>query len=88
MNLKFPLLNSDKLYKLAQQEFVYGVNQIENKEARQLREVGYSEVIFGQRNELKQVMDDLEILNNEFSDHMESIFYNNAQKLAEEIKNN
>ena len=88
MNLKFPLLNSDKLNKLAQQEFVYGVNQIENKEARQLREVGYSEVIFGQRNELKQVMDDLEILNNEFSDNMESIFYNNAQKLAEEIKNN
>ena len=88
MNLKFPLLNSDKLNKLAQQEFVYGVNQIENKEARQLREVGYSEVIFGQRNELKQVMNDLEILNNEFSDDMESIFYNNAQKLAEEIKNN
>lgn len=88
MNLKFPLLNSEKLNQLAQQDFVYGVNQIENKEARQLREVGYSEVIFGQRDELDQVMADLEILNSVFSKDMENIFYSNAHKLADEIKSN
>lgn len=87
MNLKFPLLDDEKLRLLSCQNFVYGVNQIENKEARQLREVGYSEVIFGQRKNLSEVMKDLDYLNQEFSEDMENIFYKNAYNLASEISN-
>lgn len=88
MNLKFPLLEKEKLNELANLEFVYGVNQIENKEAKQLREVGYSEVIFGQRKTLSEVLSDLDKLNKLFPDDMEQIFYSNALKLAQEIKIN
>lgn len=85
MNLKFPLLTSEKLSKMASLEFVHGVNQIENKEAKQLREVGYSEVILGKTCTLHETMENLEQLNQLFPDEMEKIFYNNALKLAADI---
>lgn len=85
MNLKFPLLSPEQLLKMAALDFVYGVNQIENKEAKQLREVGYSEVILGKTEKLEQTMKNLEQLNELFPDEMESIFYNNAIKLAADI---
>lgn len=86
MNLKFPLLSEDKRKLMSKQKFVCGVNQIENKEARQLREVGYSEVIFGQNETINGTMENLETLKSLFPEEMEMIFYNNARKLAEYIK--
>lgn len=71
---------------MSKQKFVCGVNQIENKEARQLREVGYSEVIFGQNETINGTMENLETLKSLFPEEMEMIFYNNARKLAEYIK--
>lgn len=85
MNLKFPLLDNSKRKLMAEQNFVYAVNQIENKEAHQLREVGYSEIIFGQRNSISEVIDDLETLKNMFPEEMEEVFYNNAYKLADAV---
>lgn len=82
MNLKFPLLDEGLLKKLSSVDFVYAVNQIENNEAKQLREVGYAEVIFGQTLSLDETMSDLETLNKLFSDKMEKKFYDNAKALA------
>ena len=82
MNLKFPLLDEGLLKKLSSVDFVYAVNQIENNEAKQLREVGYAEVIFGQTLSLDETMKDLETLNKLFSDKMEKKFYDNAKTLA------
>lgn len=85
INLKFPLLDSENIRKLSEQNFVHSVNRIENHEARQLREMGYTEAIFGQEESLSQVMNELEALNEEFPSVMEKIFYENAKKLSDII---
>ncbi|MCR5699696.1 MAG: hypothetical protein K6G52_08660, partial [Treponemataceae bacterium] len=82
MNLKFPLLSEQDIQKLMAYDFVFAVNQIENKEAKQLREVGYTEVILGGTSTLKETMDMLEILNRDFPEQMVEVFYENAKKLA------
>ena len=64
---------------------MYAVNQIENKEAKQLREVGYTEVIFGHTESLNQTMQELDTLNALFPDKMEKRFYDNAWLLFESI---
>lgn len=82
MNLKFPLLDNQEIQKLMSYDFVKAVNQIENKEAKQLREVGYTEVIFGGKGTLSETMEYLEVLNRDFSSQMVDVFYENAKKLA------
>lgn len=85
MNLKFPLLSDSELELLYKQPGVVAVNQIENKEAKQLREVGYTEVIFGKTKTLDETMQILENLNKVLPDKMEKIFYENSKKLAQII---
>jgi D-alanine-D-alanine ligase-like ATP-grasp enzyme len=85
MNLKFPLLPEEKLKQMSELDFVYEVNQIENKEAKQLREVGYTETIFGQTKDLSETMKMLDKLNELFPDEMEKRFYDNAYKLFSAI---
>ena len=85
MNIKFPILSKEELEKLYSLDFVYAVNQIENKEAKQLREVGYTEVIFGHTESLNQTMQELDTLNALFPDKMEKRFYDNAWLLFESI---
>lgn len=86
MNLKFPLLNNEKLQNLFSKPFVKAVNQIENHEAKQLRETGYSEIVYGQTVTLEELMSELEELNRDFSEDMEKIFYENSHKLYDLIK--
>ncbi|MGP1586748.1 MAG: ATP-grasp domain-containing protein [Treponemataceae bacterium] len=86
MNLKFPILDDDVLKKMCQIPFVLAVNQIENHEAKQLREIGYTEVIFGQTDTLEELMDELDTLNKDFFQVMEQVFYENAKKLAKIIE--
>lgn len=85
MNLKFPLLEKELMKKLASLPFVFCVNQIENKGAKQLREVGYLEVIFGNTKELSSLMQELDEINALFPNQMEKVFYENAKKLAKTI---
>ncbi len=85
MNLKFPLLSKEKLKQMFELDYVYAVNQIENKEAKQLREVGYTETIFGQTENLSQTMEMLDNLNVIFPEEMEKRFYDNACKLFDSI---
>lgn len=84
MNIKFPLLTTEKIEKLYSFPFVKFVNQQENLGARQLREKGYAEVIFTGKtfDELRQ---NLETLKREFKDDMEEIFFNNAINLLESL---
>ncbi|MBQ0002104.1 MAG: ATP-grasp domain-containing protein [Treponema sp.] len=86
MNLKFPLLSRQKLEKLFSKKYVKAVNQIENHEAKQLRETGYSEIVFGQTEMFEDLMSELEELNADFSEDMEKIFYENSHKLYNLIK--
>lgn len=82
LNMKFPLLTFDELEKMAKTNFVYAVNQIENKQAKQLREVGYAEVIIANSKNIEEILEKLDELNLIFSKKMEGIFYKNAKKLA------
>lgn len=86
MNLKFPLLDEENLQNLFLKSFVKAVNQIENHEAKQLRETGYSEIVFGQTKTLEDLMSELEELNRDFSEQMEKIFYENSIKLYNLIR--
>lgn len=83
INLKFPILTDEKLKTLCNYDFVDFVNQIENHQAKQLREIGYSEVIFGKTSSKENLLQYLEILNSDFKEDMEERFYNNAKKLSE-----
>ena len=84
-NMKFPLLQKEKLEKLYDYEFVDFVNQIENTKAKQLRESGYAEVIFGREKSLKKLLEKLETIKNDFKTEIEQRFYENAILLAKEI---
>lgn len=84
-NMKFPLLQKEKLEKLYDYNFVDFVNQIENTKAKQLREAGYAEVIFGKEKSLKNLLQKLETIKNDFKTETEQRFYENALMLAKEI---
>ncbi len=84
-NMKFPLLQKEKLEKLYDYDFVDFVNQIENTKAKQLREAGYAEVIFGKEKSLKNLLQKLETIKNDFKTETEQRFYENALMLAKEI---
>lgn len=86
MNMKFPLLNEEKLKKLYEKDFIACVNQIENHNAKQLREAGYSEVIFSDSVSMKNLFKNLEIIKKEFPDEIVEVFYNNARKLYSTIE--
>lgn len=85
MNLKFPLLKPEQLDELSEKKYVMAVNQIENREAKQLREVGYTEIIFGGDEKLDDTMCKLDELNGQFSEVMEPVFFKNARLLADTI---
>lgn len=82
MNMKFPILTEQETSLLYKLDFVHYVNQIENHNAKQLREVGYAEVIFGNTKTLSELMNQLEIIKQTLPEKMEIIFYENAQKLT------
>lgn len=84
MNIKFPILNTEKIEKAAALPFVKFVNQQENLGARQLREKGYSEIIFNAKT-FEELKENLNTLKKEFQAEMENIFFENALKLLDSI---
>ena len=82
MTLTFPLLEKNLMEKLASLPYVFCVNQIEDTGAKQLREAGYLEVIFGNTKELSCLMSQLDEIKTLFPDQIEQVFYENAKKLA------
>lgn len=84
MNIKFPILSTEKIEKAASLPFVKFVNQQENLGARQLREKGYSEIIFNAKT-FSELKENLNTLKKEFHAEMENIFFENAIKLLDSI---
>ncbi|MBQ2315363.1 MAG: hypothetical protein II187_10755, partial [Treponema sp.] len=62
--------------------FVHFVQQIHNKAARQERERGYGEVIFGGTRTGGELLAQLDEIARRFPDAMEAVFLQNARELA------
>ncbi len=86
IDLKFPVLSSETQKKLYDFESVLFVRQMFNKKARQHREEGFCEVIFGARNSLDELKDDLEKLKENFPEIIEPDFFKKAQEMLDEVK--
>ena len=81
-NLKLPILPVERLEELAALPFVHFVQQIHNKAARQERERGYGEVIFGCTRTGGELLAQLDEIARRFPDAMEAVFLQNARGLA------
>lgn len=81
IDMKFPVLSSEMQKKLYDFESILFVRQMFNKKARQHREEGFCEVIFGARDSLKELKDDLENLKENFPEIIEPEFYKKALEM-------
>lgn len=86
VDMKFPVLSSEMQKKLYNFESVLFVRQMFNKKARQHREEGFCEVIFGARNSLDELKDDLDKLKKNFPEIIEPDFFKKAQEMLDELK--
>ena len=86
VDMKFPVLSSEMQKKLYDFESVIFVRQMFNKKARQHREEGFCEVIFGARNSLDTLEDDLEKLKKNFPEIIEPDFFKKALEMLDELK--
>lgn len=84
MNIKFPILSLEKLKKAESLPFVDFVSQQENLGAKQLREKGYTEIIFS-ASTFRELKKNLEALEKEFPDEMEEIFFSKAAELLDPL---
>ncbi len=84
LNIKTELLTQKEFQKLASMDFVKHVYQIENKNARQLRERGYCEVIFTAETKEK-LGENLNALYREFPQKTEEAFYKTAVELIKKL---
>lgn len=84
MNMKFALLPKEKILELSRIPFVKFIHQIENKAAKQIRELGYCEVIF--EGETKEnLLQNLQELKERFPNETEENFVEMAKILLEKI---
>lgn len=81
MNFKFPLLSAGQLEELKHYDFVKAVRQYENKAAKQDREVGYCEIIFGTTKKIEELEQYLDFLNEHFPQIVEPLFYVRGKEL-------
>lgn len=86
IDMKFPVLSSEMRQKLYDFESVLFVRQMFNKKARQHREEGFCEVIFGARNSLPELENDLEKLKENFPEIIEPEFYKKTLEMLDELK--
>ena len=84
-SIKYPLVSDEILEKMYKTEGVLCVRQTENKAARQKREEGFCEVIFGGRKKSAELKMDLERQKNNFPDITEEAFYNTALDMIEKL---
>lgn len=85
LDLKFPVLGSEMLKKLSEFKSVLFVRQMLNKKARQHREEGFCEVIFGGRASLQELENDLQNLKENFQEIIEPAFFEKARKMLDEL---
>lgn len=84
LNLKFPILEKQRLSELASVPYIVFVNQIENKAAKQIREQGYCEVILTGKT-AAELQENLLDLKEKFSDVCEKEFFLKAKRMCEKL---
>lgn len=86
LDIKFPILTEQQQKALFELDSVLYLQQTFNEAANQHREMGFCEVIFGGKNSLSELKQDLEEIKNRFPEIMEPVFYENALKLMDCIE--
>lgn len=81
MSCKFPPLDEAELLRLKDTPGVLHVSQTANDAARQRRECGFCEVIFGGREAAGELLSDLRRLRAAFPDSAEPSFFDTAEKM-------
>ena len=81
INFKLPLLTDEQMQSLAKEENVLMIRQNRNKAARQEREKGYCEIIFGKRNSVADLEKDLDRLSCKYPTFFEEDFLVKAKDL-------
>ena len=85
LNLKFPIMERNRLSELKALPYIALVNQIENHAAKQIREQGYCEVIL--RGETRQKLrENLRHLRKTFADLIEEAFFDKAEEMLTELE--
>ncbi|MCR5495499.1 MAG: ATP-grasp domain-containing protein [Treponema sp.] len=81
LNFKFPLLTEEQIESIKKLPFTKAIRQFENKAAKQDREVGYCEVIFGSTKKIQELEGYLDYLNENFPQIVEPLFYSRGKEL-------
>lgn len=85
-DFKLPLLTAEQFEKVKQFVPLKYICQTENLAARQLREQGFCEIIFGGTNSLQELTGCLQNLKREYPEIIEEIFFENANSMLKIIK--
>lgn len=85
-DIKFPILTQEQQKALFALDSVIYLQQTFNEAANQHREMGFCEVIFGARENLSQLRQDLEDIKNRFPEIMEPVFYENAIRMMDSLE--
>lgn len=85
IDIKFPILEDEQLEKLSKFPNVIYISQTKNDDAKQIRESGFCEVIFGGRETFLELDNDLESLKKEFQDIIELSFYEKAKEMLKKL---
>lgn len=81
-NFKIPIMPQEDLRKIASLPYIRAVRQLENKAARQKREVGYSEIILEGEDGFADIVRHLEELESLFPGSVDPAFFAKLEEMA------
>ena len=81
-NFKIPIMPPEDLRKIAALPYIRAVRQLENKAARQKREVGYSEIIIEGEKDFADIARHLEELERLFPGSVDGTFFAKLTEMA------
>lgn len=88
LNIKFPHLTEEQMRALFALPFVKYLCQTKNDAARQFREMGFCEILFGGVFSPQELLAQLEEIKTRFPEVIEISFYETAKKMINFISNN
>ncbi|MBR5965642.1 MAG: hypothetical protein IK015_05960 [Treponema sp.] len=81
LNIKFPNLNAEQMKALYQLPYVRYLCQTDNDAAKQRREMGFCEILFGGSERPQDLSDQLDDIKRRFPDIVEPGFFETAKKM-------
>ncbi|MCR5289962.1 MAG: ATP-grasp domain-containing protein [Treponema sp.] len=84
-NFKMPIVTEEQMRQLFDLSCILYVSQIHNSAAKQEREKGYCEIIFGARATAKELLVDLQTIADTFPALIEPVFFENASHMIDTI---